>query len=93
MEMHVIIVGVLVAAALASAVVVIILIAVAVMSPARKSGPEIPERLYEAPAGGLSPKKGTEESAQCYWDCMDGFHWASDWAKQCSMACGMTEKT
>jgi len=92
MEMHVIIGGVLFVAALTGAVVLVIMIAAAALSPGRKSGSKIPERMFEAPAGGLSPKQGSVEAGQCYWDCMNGFHWAEDWEKQCSEACSLTEK-
>ncbi len=27
-------------------------------------------------------------SADCYYECMNGFHWSSDWGSMCGEACG-----
>jgi hypothetical protein len=91
MEVHVILGGVLFVAALVSVVVAAVMI-VAALSPGRRSSNKIPERIFEVPSGGLSPNQGSLEAGQCYWDCLSGFHWAEDWEKRCSAACGLTEK-
>jgi hypothetical protein len=92
MAMHVIIGWVVLVAALVSAGVVVTVIAVALRYLNRKGGPEIPGHIFVSPSRGLSPEQGSVGSAQCYWDCMSGFHWDEDWKERCAPACGLTEK-
>ena len=58
----------------------------------RKSGPKIPGLTKMSPSSGLSPEQGGLASAQCYWDCMSGFHWDEDWKERCAPACDLAEK-
>jgi len=92
MAMHVIIGWVVLVAALISAGVVLIVIGVAVKSLGGKSGSEIPGHIFVSSCSGLSPEQGSLASAQCYWDCMRGFHWDEDWKERCAPACGRTDK-
>jgi len=92
MAIHVIIGGVVFVAALVSLVVLVLMLAAAARSPSRKGGSEIIGHGILVPSRQLSSELRGVEAAQCYWDCMNGFHWAADWAKQCSSACGMTEE-
>jgi len=96
MAIHVIIGGVVFVAALVSLVVLVIMVAAAARSPGRKGGSETLGHGLLVPSRELSSEPRGVESAQGYWDCyrdcMNGFHWAEDWGKQCSSACGMTEE-
>lgn len=92
MATHVIVGWVVLAAALTLAAVVIAGIAAALRSLGRKGGPEIPGHIFVNPSSRSFPELGSLGSAQCYWDCMSGFHWDEDWKERCAPACGLTEK-
>ena len=80
-------------ATLISIGVVVTVIVSALRSLGRKSGPEIPGLTkMSSPSSGLSPEQGGLASAQCYWDCMSGFHWDEDWKERCAPACDLAEK-
>ncbi|MBI4964351.1 MAG: hypothetical protein HY913_13825 [Desulfomonile tiedjei] len=92
MDANVIIGGTILVMAIVGAAFVVSIIAATAWSLTHKSSPEISRHGSEALPGELSTEQGGLKAGQCYWDCMNGFHWAADWENQCASACGMAEK-
>jgi hypothetical protein len=50
--------------------------------------------LYGRRTRGALARPGTgppaESRAHCYYDCMSGFHWSSDWGGWCSEGCSVS---
>jgi hypothetical protein len=64
-----------------------------VLAASGESGPA-GRPLYGRRTRSALARPGTDQPAvsraHCYYDCMSGFHWGSDWGGLCSEACSVS---
>jgi hypothetical protein len=84
---------------LGSAILVLALVSGAflasiVLAASGESEPRAGRFLYGSRTRGALARPGTGSPAvsraHCYYDCMTGFHWSSDWGGLCSEACSVS---
>lgn len=90
MAVHLILGGVVFVAAFVMLVGLVITIAAAARSIGQESSSQSLRRRTQVKSSELFSEKKGLHAGQCYWECMNGFHWDADWEKQCSAACGLT---
>jgi hypothetical protein len=70
------------------------LFAAIVLAASKKSEPRSGRPLDGRRTRGafIRPDTGPQAGslAQCYYDCMRGFHWSSDWDRLCSEGCSVS---
>ena len=84
---------------LGSAILVLALVSGAflasiVLAASEKSEPRAGRPLYGRRTRSALARPDTGppavSRAHCYYDCMSGFHWSSDWGGLCSAACSVS---
>jgi hypothetical protein len=64
-----------------------------VLAASEESEPRTGRPLYGGRTRGAFVQTGTGRPAvsraHCYYDCMSGFHWGSDWGGLCGEACSV----
>lgn len=69
-------------------------VAAALLAAGEGGEPRAGRPLYGRITRGAFARPGTdlpsEGRAHCYYDCMSGFHWSSDWGGLCSEACSVS---
>ncbi len=84
---------------LGSAILVVALVsgvflASMVVAASQESETRAGRLLYGRRTRGAFARPGTGQPAvsraHCYYDCMSGFHWGSDWGGLCSEACSVS---
>jgi len=65
-----------------------------VLAASEESEPRAGRPPYGRRTRGAFSKAGTGPPAvslaHCYYDCMSGFHWGSDWDRLCGEACSIS---
>jgi hypothetical protein len=65
-----------------------------VLAASEEGQPRAGRPLYGRRTRGALARPGTGppavSRAHCYYDCMSGFHWSSDWGGLCSEACSVS---
>jgi hypothetical protein len=65
-----------------------------VLAASEEGQPRAGRPLYGRRTRGALAQPGTGppavSRAHCYYDCMSGFHWSSDWGGLCSEACSVS---
>jgi hypothetical protein len=89
MAFHIIIGAVLFAAAIVGVAFLIGMLAAAAWPLTGKGIGGIPKRSIGASSGETPREEASLEPAECYWDCMNGFRWGTDWESRCASACGL----
>jgi hypothetical protein len=64
-----------------------------ILAASKESESRAGRPLYGRRTRGAFSKPGTGPRAvslaHCYYDCMSGFHWSSDWDRLCGEACSV----
>jgi hypothetical protein len=72
-------------------------LAAVLLAAGEGSGPRAGGPLYGRITRGAFARTGTgqlaESRAHCYYDCMSGFHWNSEWGGLCSEACSVSGRS
>jgi len=87
MTIHIIIGAVFFAAAIVGAAFLVGTLAAAAWPLSGKGAGGIPKRSAGASSSESPQEQGSLKTAGCYWDCMNGFRWDTDWEGRCATAC------
>jgi len=70
----------------------IMVIAAAFRSLSPRSSPESTTHVFRSMSAGPSPERRGTPPANCYWDCMNDFHWSEGWEELCAPVCGLQDR-